>query len=113
MYFRLIEEFHFWCSLQKQGGKVALSPRSVFGYAQGGLFSGLGGGVCGHNVHNRPVFLGTGELYGAIRHGENGVVFAQANVFAGDEFGAALTHDDVTAQNFFAAVTLDAKTLTG
>lgn len=49
------------------------------------------------------------ELYNAVAQGKQGVVFAHADIFAGMEFGSALAHEDVTAQNLFAAVSFDTK----
>ncbi|KUM01971.1 hypothetical protein AWB61_19835 [Chromobacterium sp. F49] len=50
-----------------------------------------------------------GEFNVAINLGEQGVILALANVFTSVEAGAALTHDDGTSRNQFAAVNLNAQ----
>jgi len=50
-----------------------------------------------------------GELNRAGGLGEQGVILADADAFAGMELGAALTHDDVARQNELTAVALDAQ----
>jgi hypothetical protein len=52
-----------------------------------------------------------GELHGAFGQREQGVVLADADVFARVEFGAALANDDVAGEDELAAVALDARRL--
>src|SRR4051812_11130456 len=48
----------------------------------------------------------------AVDEGEQGVIIALADAFAGVELGAQLTDDDVAGDYFLAAETLDAAALT-
>src|SRR6185436_3796946 len=48
----------------------------------------------------------------AADRGEQGVVLAHRDIGAGMNFGAALPHQDVAGKHDFAAVALDAETLT-
>ena len=67
--------------------------------------AGSGFGVLAH------VDFATLELHKAIGFGENGVVLAQADIEAGLELGAALTHDDGAALGELTAIELDATVL--
>lgn len=51
------------------------------------------------------------EEYATINKGEDGVVAAHADVLAGVELGAALTHDDVAGDNSLATELLHAEAL--
>lgn len=53
-----------------------------------------------------------GELHDTVCQSKQGVVFANANVLARADFGAALANEDVTRDRDFAGVFLYAKTLT-
>ena len=60
---------------------------------------------------NRHFSVRAVPLYDAVLEGEQSVVFAHSDVFAGVDFRAALTHNDVARQNKFVAEFFDAQTL--
>ena len=66
-----------------------------------------------HNI-DRYVFaakLAVMESDAAVCGGKQGVVLTKADIGARIEFGAALTHEDVAANNFLAAELLHTKAL--
>src|SRR5690242_4546687 len=71
---------------------------------------------CGHNLLYRAEFaaeLALVESHAALDEREEGVILADADIGAGVEFGAALTHEDVARNGDFATELLHAKTTTG
>lgn len=65
-------------------------------------------GCCGVDIHAATIFV---EADGAVHEGENGVIFADADIATGDPLGAALTEDDVASDDGFAAEFFHAETL--
>src|SRR5438128_333347 len=61
--------------------------------------------------HHADVFAGLIEQDHAVGEGEQGMVAAAADVAAGQELGAALTHDDPTRANPLAGIYLHAQPL--
>ena len=88
------------------GGLPSQAP-GVF--ATGSLFGSLGGWQHVHE-HATARLLLEGNL--ALDKGEQRVILAHADIFAGMNLGAALAHDDVAGKNRFAAKLLHAKTAT-
>ena len=72
----------------------------------------LGGG--GNHV-NAGLHLAVADIllvrHGAVHQGEQGLVLAQADGFAGVELGAQLAHQDVAGLDHLAAVALHAEAL--
>jgi hypothetical protein len=91
-----------WGVVQALNEKSPIADRAL--NACGDLFSG------GHDAHGATL-LGAldGELHGAFGQREQGVILADADVFARVEFGAALANDDVAGEDELAAVALDAQ----
>jgi hypothetical protein len=65
----------------------------------------------GCDCHDLLVAAAAYELDDAGRQGEERVIFAHADIFAGVELSAALAQDDVAGTDFFAAEFLDAEAL--
>ena len=76
----------------KKPGKLGSSGNSYWC----GLNLRLCYGCFGLHVHVRTVLSPFFEHYGAIRQGEQRVVFAEPHIDAGVVLGAALPHNDVT-----------------
>jgi len=69
-------------------------------------------GLRGENNRNEGFAIcAFAELNNTFSSSEDGVVKANAHASAGVELGAALTHDDVTRNNFLATKDFNAKTL--
>lgn len=79
------------------------------------MLFGLLGGLChavvrGDHIDRRLAAAPAGENNLPVNKRENGVILANADIPARGINGSALTHDDVSSNDGFAAVTLDAKT---
>ena len=70
---------------------------------------GMGIGGNGHDVNPLAAFI---EIDFAIDQGEQGPIPASADITAGDEFSAALAHDNAAGPDEFTAKSLNAQTLT-
>src|ERR1700734_3670820 len=64
-----------------------------------------------HDRHEGAALVARAELHIAVSGGEQRVVLAHADIFAGIELGAALAHDDVAGRNDLAAEKLHAEPL--
>ena len=74
----------------------------------------LFGGLC-HNLYRAiaAAELALGKRNAAVDQREQGVILADADVRAGIEVGAALTHENVAGNALLAAELLDAKATAG